>query len=283
MRCMHLDDALGGYGLHTSFPELGLEKGYRLIEDGNLHDVHALKDADVPIDLTFFNTTVNMGLNLICPLFRIAGFTYSMIHLDAMHILDLGTSQYLIGAIFLLMVKKNFARRLRVFYKMNPRTGSGVRSRIDKISLKMFSKGRLQAKAAETKHLLPFAQLLLSENQSLLSDKDKLLNMACTELVKLHDVMAANPRVMTESAAKSLQRHMLRFLRFWHSWGGHVVFKHHMSVHLVANALKHGNPKFYTCYPDERFNRVMGRVAKSVHGGSTFYSTMLGKIIPSRC
>eukprot|EP00959_Pyramimonas_sp_CCMP1952_P334780 7010511-Pyramimonas_sp.AAC.1 len=87
--------------------------------------------------------------------------------------------------------------------------------------------------------------------------------MACTEYVKVHDLMASNPRVMTESAAKNMQRHMLRFLRFWQSWGGHVVYKHHCSVHLVANLLRHGNPKFYTVYPDERLNRVMGRVAKS--------------------
>eukprot|EP00959_Pyramimonas_sp_CCMP1952_P109271 2285588-Pyramimonas_sp.AAC.1 len=33
MTCMHLDEELGGLGLHTPFPELGLEKGYRLIED----------------------------------------------------------------------------------------------------------------------------------------------------------------------------------------------------------------------------------------------------------
>eukprot|EP00959_Pyramimonas_sp_CCMP1952_P243250 5084637-Pyramimonas_sp.AAC.1 len=110
MNCMSLDEDIGGYGLHAPFPELDIQKGHRLIEDGQLHDIHALKDCELPIALTFFNTCINMGLNLICPLFRIAGFTYSMIHLDAMHVLDLGVTQYLIGAVFLLMVKKNFAR-----------------------------------------------------------------------------------------------------------------------------------------------------------------------------
>ncbi|CAK0831430.1 unnamed protein product [Prorocentrum cordatum] len=110
MTCMHLDEELGGLGLHTPFPELGLEKGYRLIEDGDLHDIHALRDAEVPIELTFFNALLNLGLNMICPLFRIHGFTYSMIHLDSMHVLDLGVTQFVVGAIFLLMLKRNFAK-----------------------------------------------------------------------------------------------------------------------------------------------------------------------------
>eukprot|EP00959_Pyramimonas_sp_CCMP1952_P244321 5107118-Pyramimonas_sp.AAC.1 len=174
-------------------------------------------------------------------------------------------------------------RRLKVYYRMNPKTQRGKRSRIDKISLAMFSKGRLQAKAAETAHVLPLAKLLLEEYQHLLSAKDRLLQMACNDLVKVYEVMAANPRVMSEGATRSLQRAMLRSLNFWRAWGGKLVFKHHCCVHLVANVRKHGNPKFYTCYPDERLNRVMGRIAKSVHGGETFYSTFLGKVIPSRC
>jgi len=147
----------------------------------------------------------------------------------------------------------------------------------------MFAKGRLHAKAAETAHVLPLAKLLLEENSGLLSSHDRQLQVACNELVKVYEVMAANPRVMSEGAIRNLQRAMMRHLTFWRAWGGKLGFKHHCSVHLVANVRKHGNPKFYTCYPDERLNRVMGRVGKSVHGGETFYDTFLGKVIPSRC
>ena len=67
------------------------------------------------------------------------------------------------------------------------------------------------------------------------------------------------------------------------AFGGHMVFKHHMAWHLAERAGRLGNPKFYWTYADEQENRVMGSVARSLHGGNTFYLTFLQKVLPEVC
>ena len=72
---------------------------------------------------------------------------------------------------------------------------------------------------------------------------------------------------------------MIRFLNAWKEYGGHTVFKFHVCVHLAEQAAEKGNPKAYWTYPDEAENRLMQRVAKSLHGGSTFYVRLLEKVV----
>ncbi|CAK0819398.1 unnamed protein product, partial [Prorocentrum cordatum] len=59
---------------------------------------------------------------------------------------------------------------------------------------------------------------------------------------------------------------------------GHCVFKFHVMVHLAKQVAEKGNPTWYWTYPDEAENRNMQRVAKSLHGGPTFYDRMLEKV-----
>ena len=69
-----------------------------------------------------------------------------------------------------------------------------------------------------------------------------------------------------------LRSQMTRFLAFWKAWGGHMVYKHHAAWHIVQRAGAHGNPRFYSTHADASENRVMSKVAKSLHPGPTFYS-----------
>ena len=89
-----------GLHLRESLPELDLPQGARLVDDGALVDIHALADVALPADLTFFHTAGNHGLNFVCPLFKVPGFNISCLMLDVMHVMDLGVSQYLAGALF---------------------------------------------------------------------------------------------------------------------------------------------------------------------------------------
>ena len=217
-----------------------------------------------------------------------------------MHVLDLGIAQRLVGAVLLLMIKLNFARsrkflarnrrhdnimhlrrRLKSFYDSHPaiKRSRGKRTRIGRLTLKMFCKGLLSAKAAQTRHLVPLAKLLMEENAGILKPKDKFLTIAAGALVSVYTIMNSQPRNMSPSSVDSLQKSMLRFLHFWKGWGGHQVFKHHVSLHLVERVRVHGNPVYYTCYRDEDFNRVNGKIAKSLHGGSTFYFAFLEKAL----
>ena len=73
---------------------------------------------------------------------------------------------------------------------------------------------------------------------------------------------------------------MLSFLKAWKEYRGHQVYKHHVSVHLAQQCAEKGNPRAYWTYPDEAENRIMQKVAKSLHGGSTFYSRFSKKVLP---
>eukprot|EP00959_Pyramimonas_sp_CCMP1952_P471098 9497851-Pyramimonas_sp.AAC.1 len=73
---------------------------------------------------------------------------------------------------------------------------------------------------------------------------------------------------------------MLAFLRAWKEHRGHEVFKFHVAVHLAQQVAEKGNPKAYWTYPDEAENRLMQKIAKSLHGGSTFYSAFFEKVLP---
>ena len=72
---------------------------------------------------------------------------------------------------------------------------------------------------------------------------------------------------------------MVDFLSEWSNYRGHQLFKFHMCLHVAEQCVEKGNPTAYWTYPDERENRLMGTVAKSLHGGSTFYVRFLDKVI----
>ena len=66
----------------------------RPVEDGILCDIHEVADVPLPAVLTFFDTQGNHGLNFVCPMFTVPGFSINALTLDVMHVLDLGVSQY---------------------------------------------------------------------------------------------------------------------------------------------------------------------------------------------
>eukprot|EP00959_Pyramimonas_sp_CCMP1952_P151415 3168363-Pyramimonas_sp.AAC.1 len=73
---------------------------------------------------------------------------------------------------------------------------------------------------------------------------------------------------------------MTSFLRAWSSYKGHLVPKCHMCWHLAEQCAEMGNPAACWAYPDENENRLMGTVAKSLRGGSTFYVRFLEEVVP---
>ena len=64
--------------------------------------------SELPVTLTFFNSNGDHGLNFITPLFCIIGFTIDCLCLDVMHIMDLGITQWIEGAVFMRLLLNNF-------------------------------------------------------------------------------------------------------------------------------------------------------------------------------
>ena len=287
------------------FPELGLRRGHRFMENGPVTDVADLGHLIFPCDLTFFDANGDTALNCISPsLVSIPGFSIESLHLDAMHILDLGVSQHLVGAVFRRLIDNNFAgsdhpyvqmrrmanlqhlrRRLRKYYN-SVKTERGRMTRISRLSLKMLGKPSqpcLHAKAAETRHLVPLLSKLCRENPTKLGANAAYLTRACNELNNFYNCMNSNGRDMSPGALRILETSMARFLASWRAWGGHMVPKHHMAWHMAQRARQHGNPKYYWTYPDESENRTMSAVAKVLHGGKTFYQAFLQRVLPEAC
>ena len=164
--------------LMRAFAPLELSRGMRLVEAGPVLelDKEKVKSIVLPAQLTFFDCTADSGLSFISPLFDIAGFSVESLALDVMHVLDLGVSQYLIGAVFMLLVENNFAgcdfvyvgmRRhenmkhlrtlLKKYYQGRTRDRKAM-TEIGNLTYPMLTsvrQPRLKAKAAESRHLVP--------------------------------------------------------------------------------------------------------------------------------
>lgn len=338
LRVCEFDANRGGLVLTEDFPPLQLHCGHRLIENEYVDDIHDVASIELPAFLDFFDTTRVAQLNMISPLFSIPGFGVDSLHLDAMHILDLGATQYIAGSTLTALVENNFARstkarglkhelpfpttkktdtggggtgegkrlfvgpspaliddrrlenifhlrrRFKMFYKMRRLNNRKQLSCIMKLKLKQLSNRaiapRLLAKAAQTRNLLPLLEQLCSENPDFLGRNGEYLTRSVKHMNAAHAIMKREPRNMSAAGLQGLQHSMARYLRAWRIYGGHHVFKHHSAWDLVRRAKRQGNPMYYWTYADEQMNRLMGTVAKSLHAGSTFYITFLGKILP---
>ena len=305
LSCLQWDAKHGGLAVPngTRFPTLGLEPGDRLVQEGQVGDLYNLSSVSAPADLVFFQTKGFHGLNFIFPLFAVVGFTIECLALDVMHVLDLGVTQYLVGSVLWALIAGNFAksemataelrrlenikhlrRRMWAFYNANVRT-RGEQSAIGRLTFKMLSSQtcpRLKAKAAESRNLLPLCLQLVQEGHDLGASGNCLVE-ATKALCAFYDTMWAEPRQMSAGGLDKLQKQMTRFLLFWKNWGGHMVYKHHCAWHMVERAAFLGNPRFYWTYADEGENRAMGTIAKSLHGGKTFYITFLQKALAEVC
>ena len=57
LKGLRLDGAFGGMAAWRSIPEFGIRRGWRVVENEYVDDIHRLKDIDVPeggVDLVFF-------------------------------------------------------------------------------------------------------------------------------------------------------------------------------------------------------------------------------------
>ena len=298
----HRRNGYAGLVLLDDLPIVGLKAGHRLVEEGPVFDLHALGSLKAPCLLTFFNCEGNVGLNFVCNLFSILGFSMEILALDVMHIMDLGVLQWLLGLIIRALINANFAKSLEpaksgrdvdnviqmrkemdTFYAAAGPKERKKQSRLYNLTRAMLGtekKPRLLAKAAETRHLLKFGQQLVHEHMALLGDVGVSLAVATDNLVGFYNVMQREPMKMSPLGVQLLQAHMSEFLKAWKAAGGHMYYKHHMAWHMAQQCDRTGNPRFSHTYPDETENRYMGTVAKSCHGGHSFYKSFLLKVCP---
>ena len=301
---MSFDTPHGGLSLAARCESLDLGIGHRLMERGPVKELTDVTSLELPARLSFIVPNAQASPKFVCPMFDVIGFDIEHLALDVMHVLDLGVTQFVIGAVFLQLCMNNFARspaihaetrrahnimhlrrRMWAFYKSQGKSRS-AQSAIGKLTYKMLGpadKPRSKAKAAESRHVLPLCVQLCNECEGFLGGNSAHLKQSAIELCKVYDIMYEEPRTMSAEGLSNLRKHMIRHLTFWKAYGGHIVHKHHMAFHLVERAGVQGNPKHSWTYADEGENRHMGRVAKGLHGGCTFYVRFLQKVLPEVC
>ena len=182
-------------------------------------------------------------------------------------------------------ILKHSRLRLRAYYKGVKRE-RGKMTAIGRLSLPMLSSvatPRLKAKAAESRNLVPSCPCFAKSTRDAWANEE-CISVCVAPTCRLFIIRCKHRggrcRVW---GLHDLQSSMSRFLACWKAYGGHCVFKHHCAWHLVQRAATHGNPRYYLTYADEQENRAVGNVAKSLHGGNTFYLTFLQNVLPEVC
>jgi hypothetical protein len=218
------------------------------------------------------------------------------LRLDVMHICDLGITARYIGTVLHRLLAAGhwgpattaFEARvgtlrvaIRQYYREHHRA-HGVRlSEIGRNlppnllgpTRRPFFKG----KAKESRDLLAFAVGQLREALPSVPGRMAPLESG-TALQDFYAVLAARPaRGLPVAAHARLLVGSVRFLTAWAAAGGHTTIKHHYFMHLVEGAGHAGNPRAYSTFPDESFNRSVKRIASATGHGLAFARRVLAR------
>ena len=120
---------------------------------------------------------------------------------------------------------RHLRRRLRAFYKHQPRFKNKF-TRLDHLKWHQIEGGnypRLQAKAAQTRHLVPLLVQLCAENPTIFKDDERFLSSASQALHAFHKCVDSSPRVPNASQQARMEAAAIRFLWSWKEYGGHII------------------------------------------------------------
>jgi hypothetical protein len=273
------------------FPELGLLKHDRLEPNALLEDVAAFDSiSEFPAKVLFWRQSLETRARHRNPLWDASlGITLDSLMIDKLHTLYLGpVSSFCCHALWQHILADAFGteavgenlhfksvqvikNRLWSFYK-EARSGvsSDGFSEVSDFTVSMLGgkpgTATLHAKAVETKCLLPFVNLLLSEFRSKLSEPQAgYLVGAGVALQQYIDLCAASPRVVPEAAVQKMFDAVKKHIILAERAGVPMKPKHHLLLHLVARTRRHGNPNFYATFADEGINRIVKKIGEAAH------------------
>ena len=174
--------------------------------------------------------------------------------------------------------------KLRKFYEKVPKERRKKLSRLSRaVTVKMLGKSSsplFKAKAMENRCFLHFIVEELREaiGKGVTPRHGKILLRAGEALLGKYAIIQSNcgSREMDLEIKRKYLSLSCLFLRRWKKAGGKCVTKHHYSIHLAEQVVKHGHPSYFSTYRDESFNRVVKRMATKSHP-LRFANRLLGK------
>ena len=225
------------------------------------------------------------------PYFGLPGVNIWFVFLDVLHCLDQGYSSHVVGSALKHMIwvdlshmEKQAAlalvweriQRLYVQMKSTTRLTNLLLGMIVGDAKKANARWpTLNAKAAETRHLVPVLAMLASEQPFAGPLPFQQHRAQCLRhLALFYDICDTEPMFMSQEGCRSCQQHMGASLSHYYNLeqlaqeagfvGYHSVPKHHMSLHLAQQS-KMVNPRFTWTYKCEDW---VGQVAEMAHSCS---------------
>jgi hypothetical protein len=274
--------------------EVLLERWDRLELAGCVFDVHA-SASDVlerfPVGpawhLRFWRMSAGTCLTGSSAIFHVPGFSHAMLMVDTLHTLDLGLSSRIAGHVFAAAVKsgvlgtadteqgrhagcRELTRLMRTWYREER-----VATRLGRITTKTLQlslkkdQGHLKCKAAQARSVFPLTLVLLKRKNGELAQKlgknGRRLLRSCKSLVQAYALMKGSDRAIDHTRLGVLLERAIRSAR---KAGVRSLPKFHLARHFSEVAKRHGNPKCFSCYPDESHNHSVVLVAQACRTNS---------------
>ena len=125
---------------------------------------------------------------------------------------------------------------------------------------------KLNIKAAESRHLLPFLLKELNFFASGMGDIDVQARIDSGEALEQYmQVLQSESRVVSADGYKALLDCCHTHVQLCPRAGIHLLPKHHLFKHMTRRIARNGNPRYYSTYFDEGLNKVLVGIASSCY------------------
>ena len=259
----------------NSFLEMGMDAGWRRTY---VTDKEYLRDLAINGDY-------------VSGLFKLPGFLPSFISADRMHAADPGISQYLVGNVMFELytfmggtmqgtdANRAILAQLLWMIRLASKSLRQLKPPINNLTLGMFKRPakspKMQAKAAECRHLVPCVLFILSNLVPLASPHEKTRQQRVMHLAAVYAELQNWTEGSGAKIAEHGRRHCLLYAEMgrraeqdpWVVW--RVYPKHHLFLHIVEEQVgAEGNPKDSWCYLEEDAIGRAVSIAESGHAST---------------
>ena len=283
---------------------LDLRAGDRLEIGGVIRDLaqDLTRLTRYPARVCFWRARPQNFINWMCPIFRALRLE-NLAH-DLLHTVDGGVAQYCAGTIFGVLIESGalgfqgsranqvqgacsfLSPRLEAWYDEEAQMDA---SRTTLTPNVLLGAGGLQrpcvrAKAMESRWLFRYAAHELLQHMPALeaagephASRARRLATAAVHLEAFYAEIHSWGPLMPEQAVQRVLAHTANHNALMRQVGCQLAPKHHWMWELCRHIRAHGNPRHNSCYPDESWNRITGRVARQVHP-RTFAASVLQRL-----
>jgi hypothetical protein len=144
-------------------------------------------------------------------------------------------------------------------------------------------KPAFKCKAAESRDMIGFTAAALHkacENPDA-SRTLKHLRDSADYLVGVYKILTLKEVTLSTETCDLFEACTLSFIASWKKAKCGTTMKHHYATHLATQVRQFGNASYFHTYADERFNRIVKRMAATSHNAD-FASTVLIKAKKTR-